>query len=243
MPDQQKPARRHHVVSKFYLRRFANPRKQLIRRPLDGKAHLQSVNDATVRKDFYTVHADGFEQDAFETQLADVEAEAAVAFTAILRDGAWPPTPEHRLGVSAWIGLQFLRGENNRRMVEEMHRAFSKLEIGMANTDQLRELTGAPEGATDDEVEAARAHMLATADTRPIDHHAHLRSIGQVLEQAVAAVFDRQPWILVDFSWDALGTSDTPVVIIPDAAAIARLRGVGIGSAPELYVLEDARKS
>ncbi|MDN3242576.1 DUF4238 domain-containing protein [Glycomyces tritici] len=236
MPEQQKPARRHHVVSKFYLRRFANPRNQLIRCPLDGKAHLQSVNDATVRKDFYSVLAEGVEQDAFETELAEVETEAAAAFTAILRNGVWPPTLEHRLAVSAWIGLQHLRGEHNRRMVEQMHRILTKLEVGMATVEQIRELVNAPSDAPDDEVEAARAYILSTADSLPIHHHAHLMAIGQVLERAIMSVFDRQPWTLVEFSWDALGTSDTPVVVVPDEDALAGLRAVGIGSAPALYV-------
>ncbi|MCD0446299.1 DUF4238 domain-containing protein [Glycomyces sp. A-F 0318] len=236
MPEQQKPARRHHVVSKFYLRRFTNPRQQLMRHPLDGKAHLQSVNDATVRKDFYTLHLPGVDQDTLEAHLGELETEAGKAFTAILRDGSWPPTPEDRLAVSAWIGLQFLRGENNRRSVEEIHRTLSKLEVGIATTDQLRKDLGMLEDTPDDEVEAARARMLATADTRPIDHHLHLAAMADMLESAVQLVFDRRPWLLIDFSWDALGTSDTPVALVPDAAARAGHRGVGIGTAEELYV-------
>jgi hypothetical protein len=39
MAKQQKPARAHHVVSKFYLRGFANAKEQLIRRLLDGDPH------------------------------------------------------------------------------------------------------------------------------------------------------------------------------------------------------------
>jgi hypothetical protein len=187
------------------------------------------------------VRAEGVELDNFEAQLSEVETEAAKAFTAILGGRSWPPTTDQRLAVSAWIGLQHLRGTNNRRMVEEMHRALAQLEVGIATTVQLREHLAAPDEASNDEVEAARAHLLATIDTLPVDHHAHLASIGDALAPAIMAVFDRQPWIVVEFTWDALGTSDTPVVIIPDEAAIAGIRGVGIGSAPELYVPLSAR--
>lgn len=241
MPEQRRPARRHHVVSKFYLRRFANAKQQLMRHPLVGKAHLQSVNDATVRKDFYTLTAHGVEQDAFETHLAELEAEAAAAFTATLRDRAWPPTPEHRFAVSAWIGLQYLRGENNRRMIEELDRAFSKLEVGIATTNQVRERLNIPAHVPDNAVEAMRAEMLATADTRPIDHRSHLMSIVDNLAGTVASIFDRRPWILVDFATDVLGTSDTPVKLVADDAALAAGMGVGIVSAKELYVPLSAR--
>lgn len=236
MPEQQKPARRHHVVSKFYLRRFANPRQQLTRLPLVGKAHLQSINDATVRKDFYTVLADGVEQDNFETQLGLVETEAAAAFTAILRDRTWPPAPEHRAAVSAWIALQYLRGERTRQMVEETERALSKLQVGIATTDRLRGQIGAPADVSDDEIEAARTSMLATADTRPVHRHVHLNAIGRALEESVMSVYSRRPWILVDFEWDILGTSDTPVLLTADPADLEIGRGVGIVSAKELYV-------
>ncbi|GAB3994616.1 hypothetical protein GCM10029992_09630 [Glycomyces albus] len=236
MPDQQKPARRHHIVSKFYLRQFASPKQRIMRLPLKGKAHTQSIKDATVQNDFYTVLRDGVTKDAFEGQLADVEAQAAPAFASILRDRVWPPDRECKGAVALWIALQFLRGEGNRRMVEELHRAVTKLDVGLSTTSQLRERLQVPSEVPDTEVEKVRAQMLATADTRPIDHYEHLASIGDVLEPAFKAVFERGPWVLVEFPGDVLGTSDTPVVLVPYPADMAVGKGVGIGSAQELYV-------
>lgn len=207
-----------------------------MRLPLQGKTHPQSIRDATVQNDFYTVRQDGVAKDAFETQLADVEAQAAPAFASILKDRVWPPDRETKGAVALWIALQFLRGDGNRRMVEEMHRVFSKLEIGMFTTDQFRERLQVPAEVPEAEVEEMRAEMLASADARPIDHHAHLASIGDVLEPAFKAVFERGPWVLVDFPGDMLGTSDTPVVLVPYAADVAVGKGTGIGSAEELYV-------
>jgi hypothetical protein len=49
MPEHLNPARRHHVVSKFYLKRFAAPQGGLMCRPLDGTAHLETAGNLTVR--------------------------------------------------------------------------------------------------------------------------------------------------------------------------------------------------
>jgi hypothetical protein len=241
MSEPQKPARRHHVVSRFYLRGFADTRKLIMRRPLNGKAHLQSLNDATVHTDFYTVRAEGVEQDYVEKQLSQAETEAAKAFNTILDFKTWPPTPEDRLAVSVWIGLQYLRGENRRRMVEELHHVYLESEVGAATVNQLRDLIGIPATFTDEQVEEIRAYMLTTTDARQIEHHMHLGTMGRILERAVPSVFHRRPWVLVDFSWDALGTSDTPVALVPDPDAAAGLRGVSIGTASELYVPLSAR--
>jgi hypothetical protein len=159
-------------------------------------------------EDFYTIYRAGVEPDAFESWLRNFETEAGKAFAAILRDGEWPPTREHRLAMSAWIGLQFLREQNKRRSVAEMYRSLSKLEVGMATTDQLRKNLGLPEDTPDDQVERTRADMLATADTQPVDHHVHLTSIENVLDPATQAMFERGPWVLIDFPSQAIGTSD-----------------------------------
>lgn len=63
-----KHIRRQHVVSKFYLKGFADEAGQLRRVYLPGdRSHLMATSDATVVKDFYTVTLpDGSESDMFE---------------------------------------------------------------------------------------------------------------------------------------------------------------------------------
>jgi hypothetical protein len=60
----QKPPRRHHVVNRAYLARFARD-GMLQRVPLAGTPHLISMNNATVERDFYSTSAPGLEVDAY----------------------------------------------------------------------------------------------------------------------------------------------------------------------------------
>jgi len=212
--SRKKPARRHHVVPKFYLRRFSNDREQLTRLPLGGNPHPQSINDATVQKDFYALGAGGENSDAFEKMLAALEQEAAPAFVRVVDSDAWPPSFEDRYAICSWIALQHLRTEAIRTSGEEIYRSMSKLEVGVSTTGQMRENLGLGEDVPDQKIEEIRARMLATADTFKVDNIHHLRAIAEMLPGMTNLVRYR-PWALIRFKKRALGTSDTPVGLVP----------------------------
>lgn len=69
MPDQ---ARRHHVVSKFYLRYFANDHERVTTVMLPGdRTFQQSIGDASVQTDYYAViDQAGYRSDAAEQALS-----------------------------------------------------------------------------------------------------------------------------------------------------------------------------
>lgn len=233
----QKPARRHHVVSKFYLRGFADESGQITRHPLGpGLAVVPvGIDDATVRKDFYRVEGDGVEPDAFELAMGELESATAPAFEQLIA-GHEPLSHQDRYNLSIWIALHFLRSEATRRAGEEIYRAFSKLEVGVFTTGQVRERLGLAVDVPDEEVEELRARMLATADTFPVDHHSHLRLIAESLQGMTNVVFGRQPWIITRYERKALATSDMPVVLIPRQEDRGMGLGTGLGTAAELFV-------
>lgn len=177
-----KPGRRHHVVSKFYLRGFADESGRITRHPLAPGSAVKPVGiaDATVRKDFYRVEDEGVEPDVFEGAMGQLESVTAPAFEQLIA-GLEPLSHQDRYNVAAWIALHFLRSEATRRAGQELHRTFSKLEVGVFTTAQVRERLGLPGDISDEEVEQLRARMLATADTFPVDHHMHLRLISKSL--------------------------------------------------------------
>ena len=76
MPEQ---ARRHHVVSKFYLRYFASDNERVATVMLPGdRTFPQSISDASVQTGYYTViDQEGQQSDAVEQALSLVEAHAA----------------------------------------------------------------------------------------------------------------------------------------------------------------------
>lgn len=69
-------ARRHHVVSKFYLRYFANDNERIRTVMLPGERTFpQSIGDASVQTGYYTViDQEGQQSDAMEQALSLVEA-------------------------------------------------------------------------------------------------------------------------------------------------------------------------
>jgi hypothetical protein len=92
MSVEQRPARRHHVVSKFYLRYFAHDDGMLTTIELPGRPFPQSVESASVRTDFYTaLNSAGQETDAAERVFGEIEGPAATAWRLVAagRRGAW----------------------------------------------------------------------------------------------------------------------------------------------------------
>jgi hypothetical protein len=238
MTPKGRPARRHHVVSKFYLKGFADDQGQIVRVPLGATAdaHPISITNATVQKDFYRVDREGTEPDAFESALSDVEDEAAPAFRRLVDEQVWPISDEDRTRIAAWVALQYLRTSAIRRSGEEIHRSFSKLEIGVFTAAQIRERLNLPADTPDEEVERIRANLLASVDTFEVDHHGHLSAIAEMLPGATNLVFFRQPWLVTRFQRKALGTSDTPLVLIPNPADRDASIGAGFGTAMQLYI-------
>lgn len=237
MAGTQRPARRHHVVSKFYLERFANERHMLMRVPLGGgESRPVPTRSATVQTDFYGVQREGIETDVFENALADLEAPAAAAMRRLIDDEIWPISDEDRYTIASWVALQHIRSGATRAAGEEMYRAIVKLEVGTSTTNQLRVRLGRASDTSDDEIEALRAEMLATADTFRVDHHNHLKLIQESLPGITNLVFFRRPWVLTRWTRKTLATSDTPVILGPSGDQGLYGGGPSIGTASELLL-------
>ena len=87
-------AKRHHTDPRFYLRGFAEQeRLATVRLPGDQR-FAQSINDASVAKNFYAVpgHDDG--HDVIEKSLSDIEGATAEVFGA--RECRRRPRPRGR---------------------------------------------------------------------------------------------------------------------------------------------------
>ncbi len=96
--------RRHHLISKFYLKRFANSDEQVRRIVLPGvQVHLTSLNDAAVQKDFYNLKlGDGRVTDFFEKEFDKIESAASAALSRLLaNDYQHPLNPGDREALAA----------------------------------------------------------------------------------------------------------------------------------------------
>lgn len=237
MDNKQPPVkRRHHVVPDFYLRRFADDDGMITRVPLGGgEVKAISTRDATVRRDFYRVDHPELRPDALEDALAEIEDETAPAFVRVVDRGAWPPSSEDRELLATFIALQYLRSQATRSAGEEITRSIGKLEVGIASTDQLREVLELADDTSDEDVEKTRRAMLETANTFTVDRHSHLQFILESLGGTTRLVLGRRPWLLFRWERRSIATSDTPVVL--ESRGDARFYSdAGFGMAPGLLL-------
>ncbi|MEV4991594.1 DUF4238 domain-containing protein [Pseudarthrobacter sp. LMD1-1-1.1] len=124
-------SRKHHTVPQFYLKGFATASRQIGTVQLPGtKRFVQSTSKASAHTDFYAVpgHEEG--PDVFEKGLSRVEGEAARVIRRITEEHVWPLSPEDRELLAAFLTLQFLRGPEQRRHMEEMSALVTRMEVG-----------------------------------------------------------------------------------------------------------------
>lgn len=208
-------ARRHHTVPRFYLQGFArDDRIATVRLPGDRR-FIQSVRDATVINNFYSVrgHDDG--EDVVEKALSDLEGAAAAVVAAIKR-GTWPLPLEHRMTLGHYVALQATRVPVQRRTMDFLARQVLRIQIGAGGKAALRRrLEQEGEVVSKERLESIWA--VATGPEGPPVQTAQTVHIQQMLEMAselVRYVVGR-PWLLVRFHRRSLITSDAPVGLVP----------------------------
>ncbi|PPH89826.1 DUF4238 domain-containing protein [Rathayibacter sp. AY1D5] len=200
----QRP-KRHHVVSAFYLRGFADERDQLQCAPRDGSPEFRTaVGNATVHTDFYTFDdTDGEPSGDFEDWMAGIERDAAPVLLSLVAGNAPPPVGDERMALAGWIALQYLRTESQRAMM-------SQLDALVRTITEQRPGVFRPEPVA----EAVR-HAPTSANAASEPHLDQTR----MLMPLFAAVIMASPWVISHFTDDYLITGDHPVHLMahPDA--------------------------
>ncbi|MFI5560708.1 DUF4238 domain-containing protein [Amycolatopsis japonica] len=234
MPEQ---ARRHHVVSKFYLRYFANDNERVTTVMLPGeRAFPQGIGDASVQIDYYTViDQAGQQSDVVEQALSLVEAPAAAAWREVAA-GVWPLSDEHRQSMAAWVALQLLRGSSVRNRMSQVASHALLLEVILGGRARLREVLSAAGETVDDETVNREWIGLFTNPVRAeAGANHHMQHLVNMLPRVTQSLLDRW-WILTVFKRKALATSDHPVHLVPYEEMMRTGRGTGIDNAMAIHV-------
>lgn len=234
MPDQ---ARRHHVVSKFYLRYFANDNERVATVMLPGdRTFPQSIGDASVQTGYYTViDQAGQQSDAAEQALSLVEADAATAWREVAA-GVWPLRDEHRESMAAWIALQLLRGTSVRNRMSELASHAVLLEVVLGGRTRLREaLSAAGEPIDDDMVNREWVGLFKNPFRAEVRANHHMQHLADMLPRVTQSLLDRS-WLLTVFERKSLATSDHPVYVVPNEELARMGRGTGIENATVIHV-------
>ncbi|WP_269939602.1 DUF4238 domain-containing protein [Arthrobacter sp. HY1533] len=247
--------RKQHVVSKFYLKGFADSSNRLRRTLLPGyRSHLISVERASVVKDFYTIELeDGQLSDYFERAFSDVEGPAGAVLKSVVGNGGWPLSAEEKCDLALWIALQHLRSEGVRTQGNNINALMIQLVVGTSGKEALRRHIENAESAPISSERLDFEWAELTRDGGPrlrADARSHLRMVGELLEPTATMLASMQ-WSVNVYKRKHLVTGDHPVSLLKTpqhppffgvglanaggfALPLSRTHGLVIGASPDL---------
>ncbi|MGN9912707.1 DUF4238 domain-containing protein [Phytohabitans sp. LJ34] len=222
-------ARRHHTVPRFYLERFSEDgRIGTVRLPGDQR-FVQSVKNAATNNNFYSLDTtEPKDADLFERSLGRMERVASVALRAVIERDVWPLDSEERTALGVFAATQALRGPNQRRHMEQIVAATTRIELGVGGRDSVFAYAKDKLGREITEEEADRLWADVTQPGGPpirLSSLGHIEQLLRVLPE-ILPYFLGRPWVLVRFQRRRLCTCDTPIALIPHAD---RSPGSGVG--------------
>jgi len=208
--------RRHHYIPQFYLKRFANKQRRMIRIPLPVPSppsrQVTHIKNLAVMRDFYTVLTTKGESALMEKLLSVWDHDASQCFQRLTNKGAWPISANLKLRIAFWIGLLFVRSPHSRRQAE-------------AITELTAELVNSLRSDSDDAI-----------DLDSIWRHQNdvIKLMISVTSHLVEDLAARQ-WQVVHFnSKDGLLLTDTGSFLVPGPSF--RVSGTGVATAAEVLV-------
>jgi hypothetical protein len=237
--------RRHHVVPKFLLSRFAQPpTAKGVLFALDkrtGAVQQASSNNLTIQKDYYVLPDDpelaGLKKDLPEQDLSRIEGAAAALTDELCQPVGLSWTLEQRATVALFVATMRARTPRERQQLasssehalNEVARALPK---DTETIKRVLEEKGDPSSAADVQDFARRLTEAWARDeisiTVPID-----RNIGTLLRLAVemASVIEQMSWWVLRASPSSTFViSDCPVAMYD--VALREGRGNAFGSSP-----------
>ncbi|WP_166664337.1 DUF4238 domain-containing protein [Actinophytocola oryzae] len=215
---------RHHLVPRFYLRRFADDRQNLVvvDRDPPHRSRMRPVKRVCAQEGYYAMptetiaesHRVGHDPEMVERVLSQIEHKAAQALTHLL-DGQFPPTVEDRYRLTQFIALQKTRTRRFREDAEAVGTLAAQQYIEM-------ELTNNPERIPQWLKSRGEAHDVAAvqavrdnlSERFPKLRMSQTFAVQQALRMAIDAYHPhlvQRPWRLFRFDTDCLVTSDNPV--------------------------------
>ena len=161
-----------------------------------------------------------------------MESDAALVMRAIVDDQVWPLDPDSRATFAGFLAVQFLRGPEQRRMMEQIAALTTQLEIGFGGRSSVEVWARETHGVKLSPEQADEVWADATQPGGPairLAAHAHIEQIGAVLPEVLSQVLGR-PWCLVRFQRRSLLTSDKPLALLPNPDKPGE--GVGLRTTP-----------
>ncbi len=238
--------KRHHVVSEFYLRHFANPQGQLtvVRR---GKApYLTSTTNVGVVSKFNTItDHDGNPSLIVEKKFDEIEGKAAPIFRELQRTDRIP-TGEDREWLAMFIALAQTRTPHFRRQAELQEEIFGKANL-YTHTDAsireaLREMNSRE--PSEEEVRLTREDIDRIDEYRiEIPSNRTLKSAFDVATGGLAPALLWMHWHLMKSDVRAFICGDHPLAYMREERPENAHMGIGLASADYSFYPVDPHRA
>lgn len=237
--------RKHHIVPRLHLRRFANARGQVrvVARDALSRSFIASVDDVPAERDFYSFETEDGRSQHVETKLLGlIEAEAAIAIERLI-GGQFPPSEEDRARLAAFVAAQWCRGWDMREamnaVVAHMIQTYTvnMTRTALRNSIRERENRDATDEEINETIEFAR-DPSRYAIAIPQEHS--IRMMVDMVPGLTNVVMTRE-WQLLRVSEGAFVTSDAPVSLWTHPQNQHPFYGSGFGIADELAIAIDRR--
>lgn len=230
--------RRHHLVPKFLLKRFAKGDKIAMTRRDDlkqMKVIVTSPQKAATQTDFYAIEDKyGNKSISVEAYLSNVEGNAATVIRDILLAGGFPPSESDKAALAQFMAFQIARGQNQRAALRQLYEHIHAMAKRGPSVEVVRDYLRSNLGRvpTDDEIEAQQsrngAHIPDLPSSRQIANQ-HLSTMFEVAENTAHYIASRC-WQLFTFQTPSLLTGDAPVVCTDPFAPVA-----GVANADTIF--------
>jgi hypothetical protein len=216
------PARRHHYVSEFYLKRFvADPHHPLLRviDRKDRKSFVASPDNVALERDFHTIDTPGQPPDAVEAMLAQLEGNISQSFDRIIAARSIQ-NEEDRAYLLSFLTLLCIKTPGKRQRLDDTMHDITTTRFKMLASDPeawRREMDRARNEGTipeDSDVEELRELVLADAFKISLSTPAHLKMEFENFHGLIPYIFGRK-WVLLQAPQLETGfiTSDEPVCL------------------------------
>lgn len=237
--------RRHHVVPRFYLERFADDGALGVLDTEEGKIWTTGTKDTAVIKNFYMVYdQDGEPYDIFEVEFLDKQVEGPAAPVLAKAAVGEDLTDKEREKLAVFIGIQSVRGKAFPKPVEDAMVRMAKLQLQLAAEliEDGYEVAGVREAveevlgreATDQEVQEFAESARNTQDYKYEVHRPAMLGHYMDIGLRTADLLLGYEWQVIRFDDPVLITADEPVWL--EASGSVGPYGVGFGTADAIWM-------
>lgn len=234
---------RHHFVSEFYLRGFANDRARPVLYVVarDGRAFVTGTRAIAVENNFHTIETDAGDSDVVEKAFADFEGQVSAALARILERQYLGDDDDASLllffATLLIIKHPAVRAQTNSA-TDKMTQMVIRARAGDARAfaRHIEEMKAATDMPEDTDPEVLRQAILSGDYEVALSRNAHLAAEFQNARDLYPLVAGRG-WNLVMAGGGHFITSDRPAVLTWKNPRESRPTGIGLPGTRILFPL------